>query len=179
MNILVLADRFCNPHSEFVKTANSDHTYTVYIVPYGNYINYYDILTHLQETSIIKEYEHVIVQGKNEKNFCFYRNVWLSNLLEYPSQQENVKFYAADNDYLIWHSGVFDTPVSDQLQNAWNMQVNEPQQQYLEGFVNNNEIETIMQGSRILLTRALKKLGIEYTIIEDIENENLDIRAPG
>ena len=57
------------------------------------------------------------------------------------------------------------------------MTVSEAQAEYLQFFTNNNELATVMQGSKILLNRKLDEIGIPYTFIKEIKNENLDIRT--
>jgi len=179
MNILVIGNRYCNPESSWLETANMKDDYTFYIIPYGNYINYYDILTRIYECNIIEQYEHIVIQGENDKHLCFYQNNWIQDLLEYPSDKKNFKFYAADGKYLVWQDNIFHfmSEQKDALLEKYDMTVSEAQAEYLQFFTNNNELATVMQGSKILLNRKLDEIGIPYTFIKEIKNENLDIRT--
>ena len=59
------------------------------------------------------------------------------------------------------------------------MNLKDEQINYLERFVDNNAIDTIMKGSEIRLLRLLESIKIPYKLIKDIKNENIDIWTAG
>ena len=59
------------------------------------------------------------------------------------------------------------------------MNLKDEQINYLERFIDNNAIDTIMKGSEIRLIRLLESIKIPYKLIKDIKNENIDIWTAG
>ena len=86
--------------------------------------------------------------------------------------------YEAEND-LLWSSGIFKTAIGDNIQKRWDMNLRDEQINYLERFVDNNAIDTIMKGSEIRLIRLLESIGIPYNLIKYIKYENIDIWTGG
>ena len=180
MNVLIFGDSESKPGCTWLSKLPKDNDYTVYTLDYGNYINYYDILTHLKEEDIIKKYEHIIVQGANSPDLIFYLWAWKEHL--WKLEQENFEFYycnyGVEND-LLWASGIFKTVIGDNIQKRWDMNLKDEQINYLERFIDNNAIDTIMKGSEIRLIRLLESIKIPYKLIKDIKNENIDIWTAG
>lgn len=180
MNVLILGDSASKPGCTWLSKLSKDNDYTVYTLDYGNYINYYDILIHLKEEDIINKYEHIIVQGANSPDLVFYTWVWKEHL--WKLERENFTFYycnyGIEND-LLWASGIFKTAIGDNIQKRWDMNLKDEQINYLERFVDNNAIDTIMKGSEIRLLRLLESIKIPYKLIKDIKNENIDIWTAG
>ena len=79
----------------------------------------------------------------------------------------------------MWASGIFKTVIGDNIQKRWDMNLKDEQINYLERFIDNNAIDTIMKGSEIRLIRLLESIKIPYKLIKDIKNENIDIWTAG
>ena len=176
MNVLIIGNSESKPGSTWLSNLPNDNEYTVYTLNYGNYINYYDILTHLQKEDIINKYEHIIVQGDNSPDIVFYTYSWKDHLWRLVEEKFEFYYcnYEAEND-LLWSSGIFKTPIGDNIQKRWDMNLRDEQINYLERFVDNNAIDTIMKGSEIRLERFLDKINIPYKFIKDTKDDNIDI----
>ena len=175
-DVLIIGDGASKPGSTWLEKLSDEHLYTVYTLDYGNYINYYDILTHLHKDDIIKKYEHIVIQGANVRDLCFYKFDWKEHL--WRLEQENFEFYYCNHaveDDLLWANGIFETELGDNIQKRWDMNLTDGQIKYLERFVDNNSIDTIMKGSEIRLIRLLESIGIPYKLIKDVQDENIDI----
>tara|TARA_B100001094_G_scaffold320418_1_gene366608 strand:+ start:3582 stop:4100 length:519 start_codon:yes stop_codon:yes gene_type:complete len=168
MKILVLANT-----TEWLERLPKEHEYGVYTIAYGNYLNYYELLTWLRIHNIIKQYEYILVESSSTPNLCFYKRTWVNNLIR--SQKDNFEYCSADINFLVWSTDVFDTAQGDQIQHKYDMQLTRPQIDYLQKLVVNNSIDAIMKGSQIRLERYLKRLNIEYNLITDVNNENINI----
>ena len=72
MKVLIYGDKHSNPDRQWINCLPKDNTYTVYFIPLGNYLNFYDLLTHHIQEGIIEQYDHVVIQSANEPNLCFY-----------------------------------------------------------------------------------------------------------
>ena len=181
MNICIIGDRHSNPDSKWLQDLPKHHNYHVYFLPYGNYINFFEVLTWLNIHNIIKEHklEHFLIQSGNSynkpfdvaPNLCFYEDHYLDNLLF--EQKENFIFRYADNKYLLWTDNVFKSPVGDEIQKRYNMDLNDLQINYLQRFISNNSINSIMKGSEIRLIRLLKKLDISYQFVTNTQEKIL------
>jgi len=181
MNICIIGDRYSNPDSKWLKHLPKHHNYHVYFLPYGNYINFFELLTWLNIHNIIKEHklEHFLIQSGNAynkpfdvtPNLCFYEDNYLDNMLF--EQKENFTFRYADNKYLLWTDNVFSNSIGDEIQKRYNMNLNEIQINYLQRFVNNNSINSIMKGSEIRLKRLLKRLDISYQFVTNTQEKIL------
>lgn len=180
MKVLIIGNGESKPGSTWLSTLPKEHEYTVYTLDYGNYINYYDILTQLHKDNIINKYEHIVVQGLNANDICFYKFDWKEHL--WRLEQENFEFYycnyGVEND-LLWASGVFKDKTGDTIQKRWGMNLTNEQIDYLERFVDHNSMDTIMKGSEIRLTRLLESVGIPYKLIKDTLDENINIWSAG
>ena len=180
MNVLIIGDSASKPGCTWLNNLPKDNDYTVYTLDYGNYINYYDILTYLQEDDIIKKYEKIIVQGGNVRDIVFYVWAWKEHF--WKLDQENFEFYycnyGVDND-LLWASGIFKTAIGDNIQKRWNMDLTDKQIDYLERLVDNNSMDVIIKGSEMQLTRLLESIGIPYKLIKDTQDENINIWTAG
>lgn len=179
MKILVYGDKNSNPTKTWFDRLPQEYEYTVYVIPTGNYINIYDLLTEHLKDSTIKQHDHVIIQNANEPNLCFYNRVWVDHFSEWESTRDNFKFYGAGNNQLLWSKGIFNTPVGDGIQKRFNTDFTRPQKDYLERLINNGEIDQVMKGSEIRLLNLLQKESISYTLIKDVNHENFDIRITG
>ena len=128
------------------------------------------------DLSIIKKYEHIVIQGANVQDLCFYKFDWKEHL--WRLEQENFEFYYCNHaveDDLLWANGIFETELGDNIQKRWDMNLTDGQIKYLERFIDNNSIDTIMKGSEIRLIRLLESIGIPYKLIKDVQDENIDI----
>ncbi len=167
MKILVVTST-----TEWLERLPKEHDYSVYTIAYGNYLNYYELLTWLRVHNIIKQYEYILVESSSTPNLCFYKRTWVDNMIR--SQKDNIEYCSADINFLVWSTGIFDTAQGDMIQRRYDMQLTRPQIDYLQKLVVNNSIDAIMKGSEIRLERYLKRLNIAYKLIKDIKNENFD-----
>lgn len=177
MKVLIYGDKHSNPDRQWVDRLPKDNTYTVYFAPAGNYLNFYDLLTYHIQEGIIEQYDHVVIQSANKPNLCFYTRQWVYNFYCVESKRDNFEYFVADNNQLVWSSNIFDTPVGDEIQARLDTNMSLAQKQYLQRLVENNEIDTVMKGSEIRLLNLLREKSIQYTLVKDTNDENINLRT--
>lgn len=177
MKVLIYGDKHSNPDRQWVDCLPKDNTYTVYFIPTGNYLNFYDLLTHHIQEGIIEQYDHVVIQSANKPNLCFYTAHMVYHFYRVESKRDNFEFFVADNKQLVWSSNIFDTPIGDEIQARMGTNMILAQKQHLQRLVENNEIESLMKGSEIRLLNLLREKSIQYTLVKDINDENINLRT--